>query len=507
MRKSVTMLGYKIEEDHTDAEVTGLAGLLPYMELWRRFGMPALVDQTVHICGSQGWLDRQIVEALVLLNIAGGDCVTDIDTMEADAGLCQMVRHNEYSGMGRAAVKSAQARFRRGRIRTFPAATQISTFLEACHDEKEEKKRVVGKAFIPKPNAPLQSLIKLNAYLVETAQRLSPSEVATLDCDATLVESQTKTALYSYKGFAGYQPFNIYWAEQQITLHSQFRDGNVPAAFDLLGPIKEAVAMLPASVKTVRVRQDSAGYVNEVMGWLERAQEHPQFGRIQFTISADITPQFRQAIAQLEPEEWMTEYKRKGDTLSPTGREYAEVVYVSSEQARLPGVDEPFRFIATREKMSSQLSLLDVRPEIPFPTMVMNNIQYKLHAIVTNRHNEPADDLIKWHYERCGKSEEVHSIMKNDFAGGQLPSAKFGANAAWWALMILSMNLHTLMKRHVLGNKWEKKRMKALRYEFIATPARIIHHARQAFIRMHKPLQEWFFRIRDSLDILSPAQA
>ena len=32
----------------------------------------------------------------------------------------------------------------------------------------------------------------------------------------------------------------------------------------------------------------------------------------------------------------------------------------------------------------------------------------------------------------CGKSEEAHSVMKEDLAGRKLPSGKFGVNAAWW---------------------------------------------------------------------------
>jgi len=53
--------------------------------------------------------------------------------------------------------------------------------------------------------------------------------------------------------------------------------------------------------------------------------------------------------------------------------------------------------------------------------------------------------VIWWLRERCGKSDEVHSVMKSDLAGGQLPSGLFGANAAWWALMILAHNLNTAM--------------------------------------------------------------
>jgi hypothetical protein len=38
--------------------------------------------------------------------------------------------------------------------------------------------------------------------------------------------------------------------------------------------------------------------------------------------------------------------------------------------------------------------------------------------------------VIWWLRERCGKSEEVHSAMKSDLAGGQLPSGLFIAGLA-----------------------------------------------------------------------------
>jgi hypothetical protein len=33
-------------------------------------------------------------------------------------------------------------------------------------------------------------------------------------------------------------------------------------------------------------------------------------------------------------------------------------------------------------------------------------------------------------------------VLKTDLAGGQLPSAQFGANAAWWALAVMAHNLN-----------------------------------------------------------------
>ena len=88
---------------------------------------------------------------------------------------------------------------------------------------------------------------------------------------------------------------------------------------------------------------------------------------------------------------------------------------------------------------------------------------------MTNRQG-PGDGVIWWLRERCGKSEEAHSALKSDLAGGQMPSGLFGANAAWWALSILAFNLNAAMKRLALGEGWASKRMKALRFHLIELP-------------------------------------
>jgi len=80
---------------------------------------------------------------------------------------------------------------------------------------------------------------------------------------------------------------------------------------------------------------------------------------------------------------------------------------------------------------------------------------YKVTGIVTSR-DLPAEELIWWYRGRCGKSEEAHSIMKADLAGGKLPSQLFGANAAWWQIMILAFNVNAAMKRLVLGGELGK---------------------------------------------------
>ena len=134
-------------------------------------------------------------------------------------------------------------------------------------------------------------------------------------------------------------------------------------------------------------------------------------------------------------------------------------------------------------RTARQLPLGD-EGKLPFPTQTFGRKGlYKLFGVVTNR-ALAGDQVIWWLRERCGKSEEVHSAMKSDLAGGQMPSGLFGANAAWWALAILAFNLKAAMKRLALGKDWAVTRMKALRYHLIGLPGRVVSHARKLIIRL-----------------------
>ena len=87
--------------------------------------------------------------------------------------------------------------------------------------------------------------------------------------------------------------------------------------------------------------------------------------------------------------------------------------------------------------------------------------------------------------------------MKEDFSGGQMPSAKFGANAAWWALMILSMNFESMLKRLVLGRAYVCRRMKAIRHALINTAGRIVYHSRQYCLRVSHDFHNWLASLRE----------
>ena len=63
--------------------MTGLAGLPAYLEFAQVMGFGRIISRDVKArYGGQGWTDEQMVMSLVLLNLAGGDCVEDLVVLE-----------------------------------------------------------------------------------------------------------------------------------------------------------------------------------------------------------------------------------------------------------------------------------------------------------------------------------------------------------------------------------------------------------------------------------------
>jgi hypothetical protein len=336
-------------------------------------------------------------------------------------------------------------------------------------------------------------------------QKRSPHKHATLDQDATLVATHKADALFCYKSFRAYQPLNTYWAEHDVVLHSEFRDGNVPAGYEQLRVLKESLAMLPDGVEKVFLRSDSAGYQTELLQYCAEGQNE-RFGVIDFAVSADVTAEFRKAALAADVD-WkpLRPHAADGDAQEHDDerqQEYAEVAFVPSWIANSRKGAPEYRFIAIREPLR-QLDLPHIaEPRFPFPTQEFQGAgRYKLFGVVTNRFEMPGDEVIRWHRKRCGNSEKAHAVMKDDLAGGQLPSADFGVNAAWWALMIVSMNLNVAMKRLVLGEQWATRRMKALRVHLIALPGNAMYHARQLIVRLGAghPSNELLLRVRQGI--------
>lgn len=485
--------------------MTALAGLLLYLELAETAGLPESIRKHVGLRKEgQGWTDEQMVMALVMLNLAGGEAVQDLEVLERDEGFCAVLRKVESWGLRRRERREWEGRWRKEQRRSVPSESATFRYLARFHDGEEEKRRQPNQAFIPAANGALQGLRRVNADLVAFVQKRAPQAQATLDMDATLVETWKEGALFSYKGYKAYQPLNTYWAEQRVMVHSEFRDGNVPAGYEQRRVLAQALELLPCGVEQVLMRSDTAGYQQELLRFCAEGKDQ-RFGVIPFAVGVDVTEAFRQAVREVPEEAWQPLQREGAGERQSAEQEWAEVCFVPNWVGHRKGSPE-YRYLAVREPVRHQV-LPGMEEQLPFsPVVLGEGRRYKVTGVVTNR-DLPGDEVIWWYRQRCGKSEEAHAIMKEDLAGGKLPSQDFGENAAWWAIMLLAFNLHQAMERLVLETGWWGKRLKAVRFGLISLPGRVVRHGGQLLLQVAEGHPAFSLLIRSRSRMLAWAHA
>ena len=78
--------------------MTAHAGLPIYLDLASVLGLTDHIRTYMHV-RTQGWTDEQIITSMILLNIAGGDCVDDMNILEKDEGFCKVLQRVELMGL------------------------------------------------------------------------------------------------------------------------------------------------------------------------------------------------------------------------------------------------------------------------------------------------------------------------------------------------------------------------------------------------------------------------
>ncbi len=425
-------LPFDIDDQIDPTLITAHAGVPLVIELFRRVGAAQIVNEQVRIKRRQrGVTPAQLVETLIALWVAGGERCQDLQPLRADAALATLVGYE------------------------LPAATTMRDFLEACHVEEPPLWRAGEKAVIPEESA--------------------PQRTATLDVDATILETHKHTATVTYEGTRGYPPVVAVWAEQDLIVHDEFRDGNVPAGCGNVRILERAVASLPPGITQRFVQGDSALYEQAVLTWCEA----PARG-MGYAISADMSPQLYAAITQLLERD-------EPDAI----REWADVPYVPDEGDHRKDRPCVRRYLAVRIRRRQGELFVD-------------GSTVKQFAIVTNREGDGLA-LIRWHREKAGTVEHAHHVLKNELAAEALPSGKFGANAAWFRLNVLTYNLLSALKRLALPGDLSDARPKRLRCLVFNPVGKVVQHARRTLLRLTTAAQQALVALaRANILALSP---
>src|ERR1019366_6449705 len=142
------LLDFQYEADSSRHGLPSLAGLPLYLELIEASGMGAAIRRHVRVAGGQGWLDIQMVLAVIFVNLAGGDCVEDVERLERDDGFAAVLAALAKDLLSRAERRALRSRWRRERERVTPSPSALSGWLERFPDAAAPK-AAAGTGIIP----------------------------------------------------------------------------------------------------------------------------------------------------------------------------------------------------------------------------------------------------------------------------------------------------------------------------------------------------------------------
>jgi hypothetical protein len=468
------------------------AGLYSILNLYKHLGLEKAINENLGVrTSNKGYSDSEHVLSLILMQIAGGSAVEHLSEFNET--------FSKEFGVG------------------IPSPTAARDYLNCFHEDAEDAKRGYGRSFVPEENEHLKGFGNIHPYVFQQAYKMNPLPRITLDQDATFMPTETEGALVNYKKFSSFEALNMFCPEYDMMIATQFRDGNVTPGFGQLEQLKEVISNLPEGVKEVYFRSDTAGYQRELLKYCAIRDEKRRIPVIDFTISCGVGDEFKKAVRQVLEKEWKRVCKRgPNGEIYETKLECAEVVYVPNSLCKSKN-DPEYRFIATREEVvvsdkASRKIVLDTRQkeldldfEIEEAEQKNENLKklhmtcmdgrvYKVYGIVTNILRREASELVLLHHGRCGKSEEIHRILKDDLAGGHVISKKFGASAAYWNIAVLASSLHNILKNNFLPAACRKSRPKTLRFLFYAMAGQIVRHAHKVVLKVYGSItgRLWF---------------
>lgn len=264
----------------SEENVTGRMGLSWIGHCLKDYGFTGIINK---FYSGRRNSNRQIeasrkIEAGVLMFVAGGQRIEDIENLRADRALVRTLGWNRMI-----------------------SADTLRDFLK--------DKRNAAK------------MRQINNEIVIKAMRESDHSEFTYDNDATYIDSEKNSAEYSYQKKRQYSGLLGFITELDMCSTVDFRRGNVSPCDGILNQLKKAVVQAKEAGKRIKVfRSDSAAHSNEVFRECEKEG-------IKYYVSLSKNLAIKELIESMDKKSW----KKLSGKYEDSSTKYAETIYVTNE--------------------------------------------------------------------------------------------------------------------------------------------------------------------------------
>ncbi|NOS80011.1 MAG: IS1380 family transposase [Nitrospira sp.] len=255
-----TVMPFKLER--TDETLTAHGGLALLAEFNHGLGVCGLANRYLPSPGSnRGYAPSVVVDRLILMLQAGGQCLEDLRELTRESGLLRLLSREIISD-----------------------PDTVGDWLRRMGDPQTGHAGLVGLG---------QVRDELTARLL----RRDGHTTYTLDADATLVVGEKRDAQWSYKGVRGYMPMLGFLWETPVCLVDEFREGNMSPGAGQLEFYRQCRTRMPVGKRLARYRADSASYQAALINELEA--DH-----VRWAITADQDVAVKAVIHGIPSEAW-----------------------------------------------------------------------------------------------------------------------------------------------------------------------------------------------------------
>lgn len=415
----------KVELKRGKESVTGRIGLSWVKHCAEDFGLKKIVESEYskgksHKRGITPW--KKVMSGVMML-LSGGQRIEDIEVLRKDQGLLESLG--------------------------WEAMNCPDTMLNFISSKRNNgRNRKVNERM-----------------LIESLKRIDAEEL-TYDNDATFLDSNKKSAEYSYQKRKQFSGLMGCIAELGMINTVEYRRGNKSPQVGILNQLRKAIAQAGKAGKRIaNFRSDSAAYQDRIITECEIAG-------INWFITVDQNEGIKKLIHRRKAADWRTmygAYKERYDT------QWSEAEYIVSK--------------------GYKIRVLILKWKNPNPDLFSTDT-YCYHVIGTNNRDIDPMRWLEFHNGRMGTIEGINKEIKTGLGCDYTPSHEFEKNRGYFMLGVLAYNILQMMKLFYFEGIQKLWTIKTVRYYFINVCGKIVKSGRRFYCQIINVTNEIFALFR-----------